>query len=81
MKLSKKDKEQLKSRKAEVQSYAPETNLFLVGFCLTTGELLAMKNALESYKEACIKEYGSGLVVGDVFAYLNNALERANIKL
>jgi hypothetical protein len=75
VKVSKKDKELLKSCKSIIEppkDYLPNHNLYGIYFCLNKGELLALKNALDSYETP---------VARDVKQYLANALEQANINL
>lgn len=73
--LTKKDKEKLASEKASVEIFLTSVRgrgaeeLFLIQMCLTNGELLALKNALEA----------NPTMGKDVQAYLNNALYRAEI--
>lgn len=71
MPLTKKEKERLKSDKAQVVVPTEPPLHYTVTMSLTLGELLALKHSLEHYPT---------IVAEDVCAYLNNALERADVK-
>lgn len=67
MPLSKKEKENLRAHHVQVEK---DENKFIVKMSLTTGELLALKNALE-HEPTIVGEY--------VRDYLNNALQVAKV--
>lgn len=73
MPLTKKEKQVLKSHKAQIESFEEDSNLFIVKMCLTKGELLALRNGIEDYAER-------SPVGKDVSAYINNAFETCGIE-
>ena len=70
IKLTKKQVEFLRSEKAVVKAPTEGPYRYHVHFSLTLGELLAMKNSLET---------NPTMVGSDVRDYLNNALEKAGV--
>lgn len=60
------------SNKIEVKKSSKHDNMYSVKLNLTSGELLALRNALRGY---------ATIVGTDVYNYLANALARANIDL
>lgn len=71
MALTKKDKELLRSHKCDITPPTEVPLHYIVQMSLTLGELIALKHALDTY---------DSIVGDDVRAYLNNAIERAQVK-
>lgn len=75
--MTRQEKEKLHSEKCHIEMIGAKLpqgaeNRYIVSMSLTNGELLALKNALSSYRSA---------VGGDLDAYLTNAGQRAGIQL
>lgn len=67
------------NKMAVVKRVKDSDNCFQIGFSkLTKGELLSLKNALESYSTACIEQLNCMSPASDVLCYLNNAIQEAN---
>lgn len=68
--MTKKELERLHSDKAQIEKAPSKHNTYIVHMSLTEGELLALKNSLETEPT---------YVGSDVRDYLNNALRKAGV--
>lgn len=76
MPMTKKERELLRSNKCQIEPPKEPPLRYTVQMSLTEGELLALKNGMEFYSDE-----GRSIVGQDVRDYINNALERAGVKL